>query len=127
MISGCSGNIVKFEVETFYYENGEYQPLLDFQPWLKEAAHSVWLSEGYMKHMHHDMPFAHMHSRFIFDGDEDDSNDVVEDHILRFNFHDQGVMLPGTQKMWVQFKHLDKIMKIPFIFDYQPEDKTNCL
>ena len=126
LITGCSGNIVKFEIEMFHNVNGTYKPLLDFQPWLGEAAHSVWISENYMNHMHHNMPFAHMHSPFILDDDENDDNDTVYDHILRFNFHDEGVMLPGLQKMWIQFKHQDKIMKIPFIFDYQPGPPRSC-
>ncbi len=127
IINGCSGNIVKFEVEMFSLVAGEYRPLLDFQPWLSEAAHSVWLSEGYMKHMHHgEMPFAHMHSPFMLDDDDDDSNDRVYDHILRFNFHDQDVMLEGLQKMWIQFKHQDKIMKIPFIFHYEAGERRGC-
>lgn len=125
-ISGCSGNIVKFEVEIFHDVNGSYEPLLDFQPWLGEAAHSVWISEGYMSHMHHKMPFAHMHSPFDLDDDNDDTNDRVYDHILRFNFHDQKTMLPGIQKMWIQFKHKNKIMKLPFIFDYQPKEVQGC-
>ena len=125
-ISGCSGNIVNFEVEMFEYKGGKYSPLLDFQPWLSEAAHSVWLSEDYMRHMHHNMPFAHMHSPFEMDGDEDETNDRVYDHILRFNYHDQKTMLPGLQKMWIQFKHMDKIMKIPFVFNYSPKPNINC-
>lgn len=125
-INGCSGNIVEFEVEMYHFIDGSYQPLLDFQPWLDEAAHSVWLSENYMRHMHHSMPFAHMHSSFILDDDDDDSNNRVYDHILRFNFHDQGIMLPGNQKMWIQFKHQNKVMKIPFIFNYQPKPVTGC-
>jgi hypothetical protein len=110
----------------FYFVDGEYIPLLDFQPWLSEAGHGVWISEGYMQHMHHKMPFAHMHSSFILDDDDDPTNDKVEDHILRFNYHDQQVMLPGKQKMWIQFKHLDKIMKIPFVFYYDPDDINQC-
>lgn len=125
-ITGCSGSIVNFEIEMFNKVNGAFVPMLDFQPWLSEAAHSVWLSEGYMKHMHHQMPFAHMHSPFILDDDNDDTNDRVLDHILRFNFHDQGIMLKGKQKMWVQFKHLGKIMKIPFIFEYNPTPARDC-
>ena len=125
-ISGCSGNIVNFEVEMFEYKNGNYIPLLDYQTWLSEAAHSVWLSENYMSHMHHNMPFAHMHSPFELDDDEDETNDRVYDHILRFNYHDQKTMLPGLQKMWVQFKHMDMIMKLPFIFNYSPSDTIDC-
>lgn len=125
-ISGCSGNIVQFEIEMFSLVNGQYLPMLDFQPWLSEAAHSVWLSENYMNHMHHKMPFAHMHSPFMMDDDDDPTNDRVFDHILRFNFHDQKVMLPGLQKIWIQFKHQDKIMKIPFIFEYSPEEIQGC-
>ena len=126
-IAGCSGSIVKFEIEMYHYNGSEYIPLLNFQPWLREAAHAVWLSENYMRHMHHKMPYAHMHSPFILDDDDDDTNDRVYDHILRFNYHDQETMLAGLQKMWVQFKHQDKIMKIPFIFDYYPEINEDCL
>ncbi len=125
-ISGCAGNIVQFEIEMFNLVNGQYLPMLDFQPWLSEAAHSVWLSENYMNHMHHKMPFAHMHSPFMMDDDDDPTNDRVFDNILRFNFHDQKVMLPGLQKIWIQFKHQDKIMKIPFIFEYFPEEVQGC-
>ena len=126
LISGCSGHIVQFEIEMFYEENGSFEPLLDFQPWLSEAAHSVWLSEGFMNHMHHKMPFAHMHSPMMMDDDDDETNDRVYDHILRFNFHDQAIMIPGPQKMWIQFKHKDKVLKIPFIFNYQPTPAQGC-
>lgn len=125
-IDGCSGSIVQFEIEMFHHINGKYEPLLDFQPWLDEAAHSVWMSEGYMNHMHHNMPFAHMHSSFILDDDDDPTNNRVYDHILRFDYHDQKTMLPGAQKMWIQFKHQNKIMKIPFIFNYNPEEVQGC-
>lgn len=125
-ISGCSGSIVNFEIEMFKLERGEYIPMIDFTPWLSEAAHSVWLSENYMNHMHHKMPFAHMHSPFVLDDDEDDTNDRVLDNVLRFNFHDQGIMLKGKQKMWIQFKHLGKVMKIPFIFEYYPDPTRDC-
>lgn len=123
---GCSGNIVDFEIEMFKRENGNYVPMLDFQPWLDEAAHAVWLSENYMNHMHHNMPFAHMHSPFVLDDDEDPTNDRVEDNVLRFNFFDEKTMLKGTQKMWIQFKHRDKIMKVPFIFNYSPQSPRGC-
>ena len=103
-----------------------YQEFIDFEPWLGEAAHSVWLSEGYMNYMMGKMPFAHMHSPFILDDDDDPTNDRVFDHILRFNFHDQVVMLKGLQKMWIQFKDAGKIMKIPFIFNYAPRDIAGC-
>lgn len=126
LIQGCSGSIVDFEVEMFQFVNGKYEPLLDFEPWLNEAAHAVWLSEGYMKYMHGNMPFAHMHSPFALDDDDDSSNDQVFDNILRFNFHDQKVMLHGKQKMWIQFKHDGKIMKIPFIFNYEPGPSRDC-
>ncbi len=126
IINGCSGNIVKFEIEMFKYEGDQYVEMLDFKPWLSEAAHAVWLSEGYMNHMHHNMPFAHMHSPFFMDDDNDDSNDVVKDNVLRFNFHDKKKMLHGLQKMWIQFKHLDKIMKIPFVFLYEPQKPRGC-
>ena len=122
-IRGCSGSIVHFEVEMFHLVKGNYEPLLDFQPWLDEAAHAVWLSENYMRHMHHKMPFAHMHSPMIM---EETENDGVYDHILRFNFHDQNIMSPGAQKIWIQFKHQNKVMKIPFIFDYRPDIPRNC-
>lgn len=125
-VSGCSGNIVNFEIEMFRNNNGVYEPFMDFEPWLSEAAHSVWMSEGYMRHMHHNMPFAHMHSGFMLDDDEDESNDRVGDHILRFNFHDSGIMLKGLQKMWVQFKHQGKVMKIPFVFEYSPQGIEDC-
>ena len=125
-IVGCSGNIVDFSVEMYRLENGEYIPMLDFEPWLKEAAHSVWMSKNYMAHMNGKMPFAHMHSSFVLDDDEDDTNDRVEDHILRFNFHDEEIMLPGIQKIWIQFKHRGKIMKVPFIFNYYPEEIPQC-
>lgn len=125
-IQGCSGNIVEFEVEMFHFVNNAYEPLLDFQPWLDEAGHAVWISEGYMRHMHGNMPFAHMHSSFILDDDEDPTNDRVYDHILRFNFHDLNTMLSGKQKMWIQFKHKDIIMKIPFIFNYQRKEPRQC-
>lgn len=115
---GQSGKLVRFEISMEYFNGNEYVELLDFQPWLSEAAHSVWLSSGYMDHMHHDMPFAHMHSPFVLDDDDDDTNDRVMDNVLRFNFHDKNIMLPGKQKMWIQFKHDGKIMKIPFIFSY---------
>ena len=117
---------MQFEIEMFHNVNGDYLPLLDFEPWLGEAAHSVWLSEGYMRYMHHNMPFAHMHSPFILDDDNDDTNNQVYDHILRFNFHDQDTMLSGIQKIWVQFKHKNKVMKIPFIFNYRPDITTDC-
>lgn len=126
LISGCSGHIVQFEIEMFQNNNGTYEPLLDFESWLSEAAHSVWLSEGYMNHMHHKMPFAHMHSPMMMDDDDDQTNDQVFDHILRFNYHDQNVMLPGLQKMWIQFKHDGKIMRIPFIFNYNPKPTQGC-
>ena len=125
-ITGCSGNIVQFEIEMFHKVNEQYEPLMDFQQWLSEAAHSVWLSEGYMNHMMGAMPFAHMHSPFILDDDDDDTNDTVFDHILRFNFHDQKQMLKGVQKMWIQFKHRGKIMKIPFVFTYDPAEPAGC-
>ena len=125
LISGCSGHIVHFEIEMFHYVNGDYQPLLDFQPWLKEAGHAVWVSENFMGHMHHQMPFAHMHSPLI---QEDESLRArVFDHILRFNFHDQEQMRPGLQKIWVQFKHRQKVMKIPFVFEYSPTPISGCL
>lgn len=126
LISGCSGNIVHFEIEMYQNISGHYEPLLDFEPWLSEAAHSVWLSENYMSHMHHKMPFAHMHSPMVMDDDDDDTNDRVYDHILRFNFHDQSVMIPGTQKMWIQFKHMGKVIKAPFIFNYVPSKPQGC-
>lgn len=125
-ISGCSGNIVHFEVEMYQDNNGSYEPILDFQSWLSEAGHAVWISEGYMNHMHHKMPYAHMHSPMMMDDDDDESNDRVFDHILRFNFHDQGKMLPGVQKIWIQFKHQNKIMKIPFVFNYAPKQVPGC-
>ena len=125
-ITGCSGNIVNFEIEMYENVNGQYLPLLDFQNWLSEAGHSVWMSEGYMNHMMGAMPFAHMHSPFMLDDDDDPSNDRVYDHILRFNYHDQKVMLKGTQKMWIQFKHKGKVIKLPFIFNYNPIDPTGC-
>lgn len=125
-ITGCSGNIVNFEIEMFEKVNDQYVPLMDFQNWLSEAAHSVWLSEGYMRHMMGEMPFAHMHSPFMLDDDDDPNNDRVFDNILRFNYHDQKVMLKGSQKMWIQFKHKGKIMKIPFIFNYNPADPMGC-
>lgn len=129
-ITGCSGNIVNFEIEMFENVNGQYVPLMDFENWLSEAAHSVWLSEGYMNHMmprnNTPMPFAHMHSPFMLDDDDDPNNDRVFDNILRFNYHDQKVMLKGSQKMWIQFKHKGKVMKIPFIFNYNPADPMGC-
>jgi len=125
-IAGCSGNIVNFEIEVFKHNGTEYIEMLDFEPWLSEAAHSVWLSEGYMSHMMHNMPFAHMHSPFFMDDDDDDTNDRVYDHILRFNFHDQKQMLDGVQKMWIQFKDNGKVMKLPFIFNYNAADLSGC-
>jgi hypothetical protein len=125
-ITGCSGHIINFEIEIFKWDGNSYQEFIDFEPWLGEAAHSVWLSEGYMNYMMGKMPFAHMHSPFILDDDDDPTNDRVFDHILRFNFHDQVVMLKGLQKMWIQFKDTGKIMKIPFIFNYAPRDIAGC-
>jgi hypothetical protein len=125
-ISGCSGHIINFEIEVYKWDGTDYIEFVDFKPWLGEAAHSVWLSEGYMSYMMGKMPFAHMHSPFILDDDNDPTNDRVYDHILRFNFHDQGIMLKGLQKMWIQFKDAGKIMKIPFIFNYEPRDITGC-
>lgn len=123
-LSGCSGNIVYFEIEVFKHDGYEYVELLDFQPWLSEAAHSVWLSENYMASMNDNMPFAHMHSPFILE--DDGSRERVIDHILRFNFHDQKQMKPGLQKIWIQFKNDDKIMKVPFTFNYKPNLVTGC-
>lgn len=125
-ITGCSGSIVHFEIEMYHLVNDQYIPLMDFQPWLSEAGHAVWMSEGYMADMHHRMPFAHMHSSFILNDDDQDPIYRVEDHILRFNFHDQQTMLSGKQKIWVQFKHRGKIMKIPFVFDYQADEPSKC-
>ncbi len=123
-VTGCSGNIVYFEIEVFKHDGVDYKELLDFQPWLSEAAHSVWLSENYMDSMNNNMPFAHMHSPFILE--EDGSNQRVYDHILRFNFHDQNQMKAGLQKIWIQFKNDDKIMKIPFVFNYTPGEVFDC-
>ncbi len=123
-LSGCSGNIVYFEVEIYKHDTVEYVEMLDFQPWLSEAAHSVWLSENYMSSMNGKMPFAHMHSPFILE--EDGTSERVYDHILRFNFHDQNQMKPGLQKMWVQFKDEGKIIKIPFIFNYRASSHPRC-
>ena len=123
-ITGCSGSIVSFEIEVFKHNGTDYIEMIDFQPWLSEAAHSVWLSENFMSSMGSNMPFAHMHSPFILG--EEDEEETVYDHILRFNFHDQSQMKPGLQKMWIQFKDNNKIMKIPFIFEYKPATVTGC-
>ncbi len=125
-LAGCSGSIVSFEIEVFKHDgNGNYFEMMNFQPWLDEAAHSVWLSENYMRSMGAKMPFAHMHSPFILE-DDGTSSSRVYDHILRFNFHNQGQMKPGLQKIWVQFKDQDKIMKLPFIFNYIPQEISGC-
>jgi hypothetical protein len=123
-ITGCSGNIVSFEVEMFKHNGVDYTEMLDFEPWLSEAAHSVWLSQNFMSSMDMNMPFAHMHSPFVLE--DDGTSERVNDHVLRFNFHDQNKMKPGLQKMWIQFKDKNKIMKIPFIFNYKPAPVTGC-
>jgi hypothetical protein len=111
---GCSGQLVEFQVNLqMQTENGNYESVLDSQDWLTAGAHSVWVSEGLMNR--HKMYFAHMHSALP----EGDSTFV-------FSFHDNKIMKPGLQKVWFQIKHMDKVLTIPVVFDYQPTAQIQC-
>lgn len=110
LTAGCSGNLVEFQVELFKKdEQGVYNAVTDAQDWLTQGAHSVWASQGLMKDHH--MYFAHMHSDLPVEG----TTEFV------FNFHDNNIMKPGIQKVWFQIKHQDKVLTIPFVFDYMPK------
>jgi hypothetical protein len=111
---GCSGQLVEFQVNLqMQLENGSYAPVLNSQHWLTAGAHSVWVSEGLMNM--HKMYFAHMHSALP----ENDSTFV-------FSFHDNKIMKPGLQKVWFQIKHMDKVLTIPVVFNYQPSPQIQC-
>ncbi len=103
---GQSGSLIEFEVD-LYQENskGDYIQVNDLEPWLAQGAHAVWVSDNFMGER--PMPFAHMHSKLPGFGST-----------LVFSFHDNEIMKAGKQKMWVQIKHQDKVLTIPFIFDY---------
>lgn len=113
-IEGCGANLNDFSLELFSLNNeGAYAPIKELQPWLSQGGHAIWMSESPMGLMNQ-MAMAHMHSLM-----------PVDDHILRFNSFDDGRMIPGKQKIWIQFKHQDNVMTIPFVFDYYPPPVSN--
>ncbi|MEE2670336.1 MAG: hypothetical protein VYA54_01400 [Bdellovibrionota bacterium] len=113
---GCSGHLVEF-MTTLYEKNnqGVFEPATDIEPWLGAGAHSVWVSENMMGH-HHQMHYAHMHSKIPEEGSS---------HF--FNFHDLKIMKPGLQKIWIQIKQKGNVLTIPVVFDYQlSTEDSNC-
>lgn len=113
--AGCTGNLIEFNIELFLKNtDGDFEVVTDAQDWLTAGAHSVWASKGLMNGHH--MYFAHMHSDLPDEG----STKFI------FNFHDDKIMKAGIQKVWFQIKHRDKILTIPFIFNYTPMPTVSC-
>ncbi|MCO4755483.1 MAG: hypothetical protein KC478_13460 [Bacteriovoracaceae bacterium] len=115
----CMSNHVDFKIELFERDDSNsYVPLEGVQPWLGNFGHAVWVSETLMSA--HKTYYAHLHSN-------SQKNDGYE-HILRFEYFDKSHFLPGKQKIWIQFKHKDKLVALPFVFEYYPAPVTgdNC-
>lgn len=95
-------------------EFGGFEPVQEFQDWLEMGGHAVivgadgkMLRDRVFYHLHAFKPMAHP-GKFIFP------------------YHDHFKGMPhGTYKIWGQFKHEDRVLTIPFAFDYKPEAPDN--
>lgn len=122
--SGCMANLNEFTLELYELdETNNYVPLKNLQPWLEQAGHAVWVSETLMSN--HKTHYAHMHAEMK---SSDSTEEPDQQSVLTFTYFDKSTLLPGKQKVWIQFKHNNQVMTLPFVFEYYPSPVTgdNC-
>ncbi len=112
--AGCGGELIEFVLTMWKKDiSGDYRQIPDLQPWLSQGAHAVWASQNLMTK--HKMHMVHMHAPL-----------PREESEFIFSIHNKDIMKDGLQKMWVQIKHQDQVMTVPFTFEYAALGTVSC-
>lgn len=119
---GCGGSLVEFGLVLKKKTENGYEEIQTIEPWLGVGGHSVVVSKNFMKGPMgtFSMAMGHMHSPGI----DLEGNPLTSDFM--FSLFDNGKLLPGLHRIWIQVKDQDKVLKLPFTFDYQPVAMNEC-
>ena len=117
VVEGCGGNLLRFvwSLREFESTTQKYNPIpsSEMKPWLQMTGHAVLMSLSGDKVT--EKNFTHMHAM----------RDPLSQRIT-FSTFDRMRLGKNTLKIWGQFKHKDRILTLPFVFDYNPTYKTKC-
>jgi hypothetical protein len=123
-IAGQDGTLLNFLVDLQFYDkkNKIYKyDISNFAPWLDAGGHAIILSnpKHHMPHHHFSSNikssplvmkgFAHMHSVMPPENSES---------IFLFSFYDTNILHRGLNKIWMQFRYKNEVLKLPVIFEY---------
>jgi len=113
---GCGGNLIRVTLALNEWDpQVGYVPLEKLQPWLRMGAHAAWFSQKMMSPQG-GMAMGHLHARM-----------PQGDSPLIFTYFDAGQLNSGLQKIWFQVKINDKVLGLPFVFDYEvPDTADSC-
>ncbi|MBM3462641.1 MAG: hypothetical protein FJX76_11120 [Armatimonadetes bacterium] len=93
-----------------------YVDVHDVQPWMGMAAHGVLIGENgrveerTFRHMHTGHPHVDPHRPLSGGGPHGGGPD------FEFVLHGADVPPPGNYRMWMQFKHHERVVTLPFTF-----------
>ncbi|MDA8793090.1 hypothetical protein N9N67_07585 [Bacteriovoracaceae bacterium] len=125
-VSGQDGTLINFYAD-LKFKNGQSNKYnydnKNFSPWLDAGGHAIILSNpmhhGPHDHDHHHFiqanplmmkGFAHMHA--VLPPPE------VTESIFLFSFYDKNILRKGLNKIWLQFRYKNEVLKLPIVFKY---------